>query len=186
MEEEVEGKKNKRLGDDLLKNVSQNQKEYGERFKFQDFTIDTENIWYILDVISFSPQEEGRVDGLLYLHQVTGRPFIILMIPPSEESPNGEYQICFLQKIQSNHGELDGYCFQIVSGPNLIEEMNLIIDQLDNYYCSTIGVIDENLIQEGIDDMILFLRGEPQSPPQAQARKIMKGKRSLVVDSDKM
>ena len=177
----------KRTDEDLSKEYVLEQRELGDTYQFQDFTINIDEIWHINEKIGFSP-DKNQVDGVLYTHQRTRRPMIILVVPPTE-STEGEYQVCYMQKMLSEEGlEVESYCFHILDGGDVGDQMKTLLNLLDEYYSLEMGIIDLNIVSDMIEEMFSFLRQGPvEQSPRSEERKIIKAKRNLptlAVDSD--
>lgn len=177
----------KRTDEDLSKEYVLEQRELGDTYQFQDFTVNVDEIWHINEKIGFSP-DKNQVDGVLYTHQRTRRPMIILIVPPTE-STEGEYQVCYMQKMLSEEGlEVESYCFHILSGDDVGDQMKTLLNLLDEYYSLEMGIIDLNIVSDMIEEMFSFLRQGPvEQSPRSEERKIIKAKRNLptlAVDSD--
>ena len=177
----------KRTGEDFSDEEYLIQQRYcGEAFQFPDFSLDKEEeeIWQIAENIGFSSSD---VNGVLYLHQRTRRPLIVIMQPE-------EYQVCYMQKMLSENGEFAGYCFHIFERDDVVgKQITSLLNLLDEYYCTELGVVDEILVSDVIEDMLSFLRLDEafvQGKEENKERKIIKVKKrdspTPVVDSDRM
>lgn len=184
-----QGGEMKRTEDDLPKDQVLEQREFGEKFQFQDFSVDTVEIWNIHALVSFSENEHN---GIIYTHKLKGRPVVILIVPPTDTQP-GEYQVCFMQKIvQEETGNyIDVHCFDIFSGDEVGDQMTTLMELLDQYYSTEMSQVQSNMIQATVDEMVAFLRQDHSAEhiqEEEKERKIVKAKRSAIpiADSDKM
>ena len=158
--------------DPQIERYRRKQRALCAQFHFPDFRINTEDEWFLAQILHEEGSGDGVFWGLVYTHQRYGRPLYVRLYPLEEA------QRTFLIGLQVN---TDAVGFQIfpAANPGAIEGALSVIEA----HYEKMGPVADNMIEIlecAVLDMLHVQLPTPLAQQPLQARRIITAKRRLA------